>query len=329
MKTLGNNSAVSLNILRSTLVILAFLCHVSYKSFCITSNTVEKDKYTSVTSNLIKSNLEGCLEKEVWLDGVELNAATFIYNFYRQNNYTPVWTEKNKLTPKGEAALNLLKDSYRYGIEPSFFNIEELEQYSRALSKESNLKQMAGIGTRFEFLMTNSVFLFMFQISHGREFLNSIDIHDYEGDLAKDYTKFLQNVLSHSDIKQEILKLQPNNNNYKSLQHEMELIVCYIESVEKSKLDTTNNEVICNEFFTHLFANKGICDEKTDLSSPEIFTAKLIEFQDASGLRTSGKMDIATRNLISEQVRTKYSDIAFKLEAIRKDNDYKVGLSLK
>jgi hypothetical protein len=71
-------------------------------------------EYTSVTIELIEKSLEGCENKVVWLEEIELLASPLICRFYEKNNFSPVWTSGNKLTKQAKEILAMLKDSYKY-----------------------------------------------------------------------------------------------------------------------------------------------------------------------------------------------------------------------
>ncbi len=280
--------------------------------------------YSAFTNELIKTSLQDCQNKVVWLEGIELLSAPLICSFYKKNNFAPVWTVGNELTEQSIAVLDLLKDSYQYGFEPVNFDIAALERFSHLLSKEKKVKKSAKTRVRFEFLMTNSVFAFMSHLTRGTEFSNTKDVFIHEDPFLVGFPGYLNSIISSDNIKEGILKLQPSDSEYIALQSEMEKIVKDMVTSDNTVVvpDIKDDSESYSKLFSYIFTRKGIIKEETNLSDPEVFTSLLIAFQNSMGLRASGKIDGPTRRAVSSFIRTRYADIAKTLEQIRKQSKF-------
>ena len=305
------------------ILIVALYFSLSTKENC--ANTFSNDMaYASKTNELIRTSLDDCQSQVVWLDGIELQTAPLICRFYESNNFEPVWTSGNELTDQSTILLELLKESYKFGFEPSNFDIQSLEHFKRLLLKEDNAKKSVMLRVRFEFLLTNSVFSFMSHLTLGTEFSNTRDAFIAGNLIISSFPEYLNEIIFSSDICSEILKIQPESTEYSSLQNEMKIIV--------SNMITTTNSLSIPELesepdrvyrlFSYVLKKEGIIKEPTDLLDHDIFTSFLIKFQEYAGIRTTGNMDNATRRVISNIVRSRYEVIAYKLELIRHNSGY-------
>ncbi|MGD2035404.1 MAG: hypothetical protein PVF73_10135 [Bacteroidales bacterium] len=280
----------------------------------------ENVMYSSLTKELIRTSLQDCQNKVVWLEGIELLSAPLICDFYKLNNFSPAWTVGSELSESAEVILGLLKDSYKYGFEPDNFDISSLERYARQLSKEKHAKKSAKIRARFEFLMTNSVFSFMLNITEGTEYSNMRNVFVNGDSIIAGFPGYLISILSSENIREDILMLQPDDEEYLTLQQEMEMIVSSIVTSENTvKIpDRDQDPEGFFKLFSYVFRTSGISDAGISLSDSEEFSALLVNYQYASGIRETGKIDKATYRAVVSTIKSRYSDIASSLESIRK-----------
>lgn len=277
--------------------VFLFLLNFPFFNGECSKNVLSNDaSYLSFTNALINKSLQDCQNKVVWLDGIELQSAPLIYSFYSKNHFNPVWTDGNELTKQAEAIINLLKDSYKYGFEPANFDIVAIEHFSHLLSKEKQVKKTAKMRVRFEFLMTNSIFTFMSQITRGTEYTYTKDIFINGDSIILSFPGYLNDMLSSSNIKEDILKLQPNDSEYITLQHEIEEIVLNMVTSDNTVEvpDIKEDSASYFNLFSYIFTRNGIIKNEIRLSNPQVFSSMLTEFQKIIGIRTSGKIDNAT-----------------------------------
>lgn len=284
------------------------------------ANSFENNKeYAFKTSELIRTSLNECHSQVVWLDGIELQTAPLICNFFEINDYQAVWTSGNELTDQSVALIELLKDSYKYGFEPSDFDIVSLERFSHSLAKEDKADKSALMRVRFEFLLTNSVFAFMSNLTQGTELSNAKNAFIFGNPLVSSFPKYLSEIKSASEIIEQVLKLQPLDSEYTTLRNEMEVIISNMGtnnySISVPDIDDDPKKV--QNLFSYIFLKEGIISESVDLSDQAMFALMLIEFQNLSGIRTTGNIDNATRRVVSQLVNTRYDEIAHRIEQIR------------
>lgn len=325
MKTLTKSIAINSFIQRNSHLLLIFLGLLLMSNNNGISNDnilIKDDSYSSLTKELIYSNLKDCKHEVVWLGGIELQAAPLICSFYEANNYAPVWTNGNELTEQSMEVINLLKDSYKYGFDPSNFNVEALNDLTNSMAKENNLKKSAKYRASYEFLMTNSVFTFMHYISYGMEFSITKDIIIKSGSDILSFPEYLNKAIAKNNVKDEILRIQPNDKEYIALQQEMENIVLNMVSSDHTVEipENTDDLLLFFNLFSDVFTANTCIKIKPELSDPEMFNKMLIEFQNSLGLRTSGKIDKATKRTVEKIIMTRYQNIVMKLDSIRKRN---------
>jgi murein L,D-transpeptidase YcbB/YkuD len=286
------------------------------------NSTLSNDaSYSTYTVDIIKRSLKDCQNKVVWLEGIELLSAPLICTFYQENNFKPVWTNGNELTPQSLAVLELFKNSYRYGFDPVNFDISTLEKYSKCLAKGSSGKKSAHVRVSFEFLMTNSVFSFMSHLARGTEFSNAKDVFISGDQFLESLPGLLNEFVTSDQIVDEILKLQPSDSKYSLSQSEMEEIV---RDMVETKSTLTFPEAQTESYaclFSYLFRRAGITTEETNVSDKNTFVPRLIQFQNTIGLRPTGKVDSSTKRAITNILWDRYTELSNTLEKIRHTNN--------
>lgn len=327
MKT-NYKPSVEKSTIKNTLLIASILLVALNFPFssgeCFTNGASNDPEYRRQTGELIRTSLNECHNQVVWLDGIELQTAPLICAFYHKTNFTPVWTKGNKLNTNARALINIMKDSYKYGFEPANFDISSLEHFIHNLEKEAKAKKSAMIRVRFEFLMTNSVFAFMSYLIQGTEYSNSKDAFIDGNPVISHFADYLYSIISDENICTEILSLQPNNEEYASLQQEMDLIISNMETTENSisipSIELNTERVYA--LFSYIFLNEGLSIQAVNPTDSELFSSLLIQFQDSKGIRKSGKMDNATCRAATNLVQAKYEELALRLENIRKKTKF-------
>jgi murein L,D-transpeptidase YcbB/YkuD len=286
---------------------------------CDENIIADNASYSEITTTLIKSNLQDCRSNVAWMEGIELQSVPLICSFYRKTNYNPVWTDGNKLTQQSEELLAMFRDSYKYGFEPSNFNIEELEQYSHQLIKEKQIKKSVELRARFEFIMTNSTFKFILYLKHGTHCLNTIDILINQDSAITGLPIYLSGLVSSSDLKGNILKLQSDDSSYIKLKDEMEMILSNLQLSENSPSNSyhKSDTIQYYNMFLYLYKRNSNLQNWINTAEPKDFKSLLLQFQKDAGIRISGKIDMATRNTIANICRARYTELARNLESFR------------
>lgn len=276
---------------------------------------------SSCTSEMISSNLNKVSGEAFWLEGTLLQASPLIYNFYKANEFLPAWTTCENISEQSVALMELFKNSYKYGIEPSILNIDRLEHLVYLLSKEKKHKKLVRLRTQFEFLLTNSAFTFMLSLEKGTEYARDLEVYSADIENHIRLTEFLNNIKTSENIVSEILSLQPDNKQYVTLQHEMEEVIGYIKLVENHDIEANQDEV--KESFVNMLKylmTDTLSENIENMSVREQFNILVNQLQRSMDIWESGKMNIATRNTISLQMRSRYADLAYEIETIRSRN---------
>ena len=90
--------------------------------------------------------------------------------------------------------------------------------------------------------------------------------------------------------------------------------------------DPEEDPVRVHNLFSYIFSSEGLTNEALNLTETEVFTTILIEFQNIAGIKNSGKIDNTTRRVATNLIQSKYDEIAYRLECIRKRTRYDESL---
>ena len=297
-----------------------FLSTIFVLSFNMTGLSSDHDHENELCNNsiseLMASNLKEYNGKSVTLNGIELQSTQLIYMFYKANNYEAAWTNQNELTPQAKVLFNLFENSYMYGIEPSILNVEELSTYIELLKNESKQKKVIRYRAQIELLLTNSAFTFMLTLSNGNQYSDP-EVIANNIKIINTLPEYLSSIISSGNIELDILALQPQDDIYAGLQHEMGNLVRYIDLLE-SKVEDLKIYIPLFEFLASI---DGYKPEKLGLSDEDYLQELISQYQTNNQIRETGNVTATTRHNISISLISQYAELAYQIEMIRSENN--------
>ncbi len=196
-----------------------------------------------------------------------------VLDYYKNNDYQPLWINDSSLNQKGQDMVWLIDNAYNYGLLPTFFQSDLIHQY-----KDTAL-------FKTEILLSNSYLLYITNLSVG--FLDTLTM-DYswkKDSVDYNWNEKLNKVKSLQNIKQLVLSHQPKNWEYVQLQKGLEQFVSKypLDTIHISIPKFKDDSVKCYEVTKQaLLAHHFIKDSTVNDS---VFILKLKAFQLMNGLK--------------------------------------------
>jgi L,D-transpeptidase YcbB len=244
--------------------------------------------------------------------------------FYEANKLTKKWLDKKHPNPKFKAFVDEVKESYKYGINPDDYKINDLEAAVEKLYK--NRKRTEAEMSALDIRITAAYFLFTTHLIEGR--IRNAGAKDYiwkRGTPHEDDVAMLLANDSKRELKKELDDLQPKDVQYKKLQKALDE---YLDLEEKDSILKKISENITlkpGDTSEHLLSIKERLMLTKDLSSmgrePMLYDSALLHaikrFKKRHGLEEDGVINKELAGYLNMPFRNMADLIALNLERLR------------
>ena len=235
-------------------------------------------------------------------------------SYYKLSNNKPVWTDGFVPNVHAASLVELVSNAHNYGLFPEKLNANRLLELEEALASETNIDRLYKLRAHYEIAASGTALKFISQLNRGIVATDSL-FHQYprNGDSFTHCRYYLYESLTSSDFKNHILKAQPRNKPYESLQIALKN---WLARVELSNTFITLHEEnmlpsLCNALNYHGYR---ISVEETD----SIRISNIIKsFQRGNGLTASGLLTEETKNALQRSNYENFLQIAINLERLK------------
>ena len=166
----------------------------------------------------LKSMLEYVADNKDRLnDSVSLVYRRLADSVYGNNNFTPVWSEKEQWLPLADSLLQFIDSSKNYGLFPSDYHHNALAFIRRIIGEDTMARKNAAIWTRADMMLTDAFFKLVKDLKQGRLGFDSVTLRK---DSILSDTVFLQSlarVRETRSVTAVLDSLEPRHPGYDSL----------------------------------------------------------------------------------------------------------------
>ncbi len=150
------------------------------------------------------------------------DSTTLVYrrltdSVYENNNYTPIWSDKEHWLPAADSLLTFIDSSKLYGLFPSDYHYTALSFIQRVISEDTNARKNAALWTRADLMLTDAFFSLAKDLKQGRLGYDSVTLRK---DTVLPDSLFLQTLASArktNNITAVLDSLEPRHPGYDSL----------------------------------------------------------------------------------------------------------------
>jgi len=150
-------------------------------------------------------------------DSTELTYRRLADSVYEANNFTPLWSDKERWLPLADSLIRFIDSSKYYGLFPSDYHRNALGFIQRIISEDTMARKNAALWTRADLMLTDAFFKLVEDIKHGRLEHDSVTLRK---DSILSDSVFLQNLATarqHRGICVVMDSLEPKHPGYDSL----------------------------------------------------------------------------------------------------------------
>lgn len=299
----------------SILLLLAFFFSTSYVSEEFAMYDFKSEFYPHEMHVGIQSRMS-IDTFSLYTDHASLYAWNIVQEFFRKNDFNPVWTINQNLNDAALQVLQLLNNARYYGLDKNLYNYEKLIMLYENIRITNRSDTLLLLRQDFELLLTDACFRFMIHLNTG---IVSLDTMLNET-VIKSLSEILYKGIKNDNLANKILALQPRNSNYRNLQKALEKFVINrvidgetIEIPEPAKDSAMSYNIakLTLKRLGYLNPETADCDS--------VFYVTLKEFQKYHGLKQDGILNKNTRKALALSTRERFLMVALALDKLRKE----------
>ncbi|MFK8045614.1 MAG: murein L,D-transpeptidase [Crocinitomicaceae bacterium] len=290
------------NNLNYKVVILFSLVFVTFLGCKPTEKSPEEIKQE--LSTLLQSKFSGQNFEFQTVDSVVFDRTI---NFYNSTNFKPIWVNDTSLNRQGSELFLLLSNSERYGLWPSFYNVDVI----------NDLKDVSVLDA--EVLLTNALILFTTHLQAGvLEKDTAIHFNNFKQNIDFNHNDLLRQIADGKSVSEVVLSVQPKLWEYQQLQKGL------AKFVSQYKLDTVTVEVPrikddsakCYDAARKALVAIDFISEET-AKDDSLFLEGLKAFQLANGLKDDAVVGRWTGRMLEKSNNDRFLAAAVSLEKWR------------
>ena len=150
--------------------------------------------------------------------GVPLMYPQGVKEAYAKRDYTQFWTDKDNITKKSVAAINVLEESWTHGLSPADYNVKLLREMSKARLDGPQALE-------FEMLLSDAVAHYGHDITGMRVSARKLGEDTKSWSQGVEAQQVLAYVFSDADVETSLQQLAPSGRLYQALRKDLKKIV--------------------------------------------------------------------------------------------------------
>jgi len=258
-------------------------------------------KMDQETGESIQEALEFALQHNGLIDdSIRLKLASVVNDFYDNNEYKNVWSQKERWSPLIDTILNFIKQGELYGLFPKDYHFKNLQLLKASLDGDSINRMNATLWAKADMLLTDAFMHLIRDLKIGRLNADSILFNKRDTGTTKDfYTDALKILLEHQNFIELVNKIEPKQFGYSELKKR---IPRFLDSMDKREYTYVPYPFKANDekdsvFFVRKFQKRlkesGCMDEDTKMPDSVQLIAAVKKYQKKKGIKQDGKVSAA------------------------------------
>ena len=281
------------------------------------SDTKPSEVSYASDKNFIRRFLPRKDETDVYVRGQKIETFPLINEFYETRQYESFWTTEYLPAPFADKMISFFSSVRNFGLEPSFYRLDELEELRSELILETERKQYRQMSYELEVMLSNSCFLFMSHLKNGVLKTDTL-LNDHRfSSIHSGFAEMLEKQINRNNFR-ELLQLQPKRYEYVHLQKAIENYLRHNElqfdsiTIPDPEIDSAG----CYSITREILAAKGYLSD-TLQDGDSLLIDALKKFQKAYGIQPDGIVGKDVREVLAMNSFDWYLVAAINLERLK------------
>lgn len=240
-----------------------------------------------------------------------------ILSLYQAIDFEPVWLDDGlNFKKETHELIGLLRNSRRYGLEPSYYKLEIIDSLIEARNESKVNDEIQQISTLLEAEISNRYFQFGKHLHRGVIQDPSLFSFLPTKGSQLNFAEYFEQAFNKNQLISSLIDLQPKQESYRKLQRSLEKFVDTSNfSIERINVPTFKEDSLNSvRLATQVLQIHQLISKEIDDS---IFFRSLKKFQKVHGLKQDGIIGLNTAKALSLSPFQDYQSAAASLERWR------------
>jgi len=236
-------------------------------------------------------------------------------SFYGQNDYTPIWSDKERWLQPADSLFAFIEQGKDYGLFLSDYHYISLAFMQRVFKEDSLARKNASFWARADLMLTDAFFTLVRDLRHGRLKYDSVTLR--KDTILPDtiYTQALAAALKANAVSPVLQALEPKHKGYDSLKA---CIRDFLAAAKFRKLTWVDypykDSLVFYRSLTRRLQEVGYIDSSAIDVDTAVLTHAIRNYQTSNKLRATGKPTQEMVNMMDNSDWEKFKRIAINLD---------------
>jgi murein L,D-transpeptidase YcbB/YkuD len=248
-------------------------------------------------------------------DSTFLNYRKLLDSTYTNNDYTPLWSDKEHWLAPADSLFAFIADSKDYGLFPSDYHYPGLAFIRRVIQEDTMARKNAAIWARADLMLTDAFFTLVKHLKQGRLPYDSVTLR--KDSILPDelFTKTLASSLRSGNISASLQALEPKNRGYDSLKAYIKdfLATARFRKLTWIQYPNKDSAALRRSLFLRL-REVGYIDSAAMDADTATFATAIRNYQRANKLKVTGKPSEEMATMMDNSDWEKFKRIAITLD---------------
>lgn len=300
----------------NTLAVIFKICFLAITIFLFGGNENANPTVGNSTVEFYSSEFRQRISSEVVVINNGRNNTlidSLVNRFFSSRQYMPAWTRNFKTAETYNDLISMLESATSFGFYPSMYSVDELNKLSKDLSVLTSEENKLNARIELEKIATASAFKLMVNLSAG---LSADNENPTYVTLINNLPDYLNFIINSNEVKEGVLKLQPQSEQYQMLQA---ALVKFVQNVTLSSVEySVENFTMSKGLTEKILVEQGYLD-KAFMNDTVAIKSALQSYQVHNSLKSTGAADETTLKMLGRSTTKIFEQIAINLDRLRKD----------
>ena len=279
-------------------------------------------KMDQETSKSIQKALAYAMEHNGKIeDSIHLKLPVLVNDFYDQNDYSNIWSHKEKWQPLADTLLSFIENSELYGLFPKDYHFRNLTSLKNKLDSDSLKRMDVELWARADLMLTDGCLKLIRDLKVGRLGNDTTFLSKSDTQATKDfYIASLNALLDKKNFSELVSSIEPKLHGYQELK---KCIPAFLDSMDRRQYTYVPYPFKANDIKDSMFFIKKmqirlkesgyIKDEDKQPDSIRVITA-IKKYQKIKGIKADGKISASLVRMLNLSDVERFKRIAITLD---------------